>query len=79
MRLVIFNLFLAIVLNCYNEIIIENEAIISSTKIDFFLTKWAEFDPDATGFIKFDHLIYILFDTHPPLGFKSYDEKPLSI
>ena len=74
MRLVVFNLFLAIVLDCYNEIIKESNAIISQNQIDTFLIKWAEFDHNGTGFIKFDQLITILFESKPPIGFTEFDK-----
>lgn len=34
------------------------------------LDKWAEIDPEGTGFMDFEDLIFLLFDLPPPLGFK---------
>ena len=75
MRLVVFNLFIAIALDCYNEVIRENLAIIGQSQIRKFLLSWADFDPNGTGFISFEELIIILFESKPPIGFLEDDKK----
>jgi hypothetical protein len=70
MRIIIVNLFLAIVIEGFFEILLENEAIINKSQLFEFLIKWSDYDPEGTGFITFEDLIFLLFELPPPLGFK---------
>ena len=38
--------------------------------MDLFLNKWAEYDPDGTGFITPDEYLFLINDLYKPLGRK---------
>jgi len=45
------NLFIVVVIQGYQLSLKENEAELLPRHIDTIIEKWAEYDPDATGFI----------------------------
>lgn len=75
MRIIMVNLFLAIVIEGFFETLLEEEAVISSVQMQDFLTKWSEYDPTGSGFITFEDLIFLLNELPPPLGFKEDNMK----
>lgn len=70
MRLIMINLFLAMTIEGYFETQIEEEAVINSYQLKEFLVKWSEYDPEGTGYITFDDLVFLMFELQPPLGYK---------
>lgn len=63
---VILNLFVGIVLEAFEN---SNEGeILNSEDMDDFVTKWAYFDPNATWYIKAEHMKNLLMVLKPPLG-----------
>ena len=61
-------------MDSYNEILIELNATINSNQIEQLLLEWMIYDPKATGFITFEHLVFLLFDLPAPLGYKSNNQ-----
>jgi len=70
-------LFSVVVIESYLEAMNENESIISAEQFETFIDKWADYDPEATGWISVEGLIYLIFSLDPPLGV--YDDKLRSI
>lgn len=59
----------------YTSLRKENDAIITPEDIDVFLDKWAEYDPDGTGFITPDEYLFLVNELSFPLGRR--DEKAI--
>ena len=57
-----------IVLGGYMESVNENYSIITAEDFEKFLDKWAIYDPQATGWISVEGLIYLFFSLDPPIG-----------
>jgi len=68
--LILINLFLAIVVGGYIESKKENEAVIPPGQMDEFLDKWAEYDPQGTGFVTPNEYAFLIHDLPQPLGLK---------
>lgn len=68
--LILMNLFLAVVVGGYHESKKENEAVISPVQMDEFLDKWAEYDPQGTGFLTPEEFAFLIHDLPQPLGLK---------
>ena len=68
--LILVNLFLAIVVGGYIESKKENEAVITPGQMDEFLDKWAEYDPQGTGFVTPNEYAFLIHDLPQPLGLK---------
>ena len=47
----------------------ENSIIKKDIITDFFLNLWSEYDPDATGWISIDELVFFLYELPEPLGY----------
>ena len=54
----------------YTELREENDAIITPELMDELLDKWAEYDPNATGFITPDEYLFLINEFPYPLGFR---------
>lgn len=46
----------------------ENSIVKKDVITDFFLNLWSEYDPDATGWINVDQLVFFLYELPEPLG-----------
>lgn len=63
---VILNLFVGIVLEAFEN---SNEGeILNSEDLDDFVTKWSYFDPNATWYIRAQHMKNLVMVLNPPLG-----------
>lgn len=71
--LVAMNAFIVVVIESYLEAVSENYSIITADNFEAFLDKWSNYDPDSTGWISIEGLIYLMFTLDPPLGM--YDQK----
>lgn len=70
LRLVMTNLFLAIVIEGYLETLKESDALINPFQMEEIIEKWSEYDPQGTGFISPEDLAFLLYELPAPLGFK---------
>lgn len=71
--LITMNLFIAVVIQGYELSLREYEAELLPRHIDDLVEKWAEYDPNATGFITPYNFAFLLHELPPPVGLK--DEK----
>ena len=46
--MIVMNLYVAVVLECFSESSKENQAAISPNNFEEFVQKWSEYDPNAT-------------------------------
>lgn len=70
---VILNLFVGVVLEAFEN---SNEGdILNPEDLDDFVTKWSYFDPDATWYIRAEHMKSLIMMLNPPLGIGSRDIK----
>lgn len=53
---------MAIVIEGYNDTLKENNAIFNPGQVEELLDKWSQFDPEATGFINPDDLVFLLLE-----------------
>ena len=65
---VFLNLVVAVILETFAALGSENPDFVASGDLDGFREAWAEFDPDATGYIPSKHLIKLIMSTPAPLG-----------
>lgn len=71
--LISIKLFAVAALESFGEATHESFSIITSQQFEQFLEKWSDFDPQGTGWISIEELIYLMFELDPPLGV--YDQK----
>jgi len=75
--LIFLNLFIAIILQAFDDTNTDNKNVFNKELMDHFRNVWAELDPDATSFIPKADLPQFLMQLGPPLGFdESYLENP---
>ena len=67
--LVFLKLFIAIILDGYDKTQIQDTRLFNNEMKDRFREVWAEFDPDATTFIKLHDIRNLLINLGEPLGF----------
>lgn len=73
--LVFLKLFIAIILDGYMLTIVQDTRLFNNDKRERFREIWAQFDPDATTFVKLADLREFLFALGEPLGFdESYKQ-----
>ena len=70
-NLVFLKLFIAIILQGYNNTQVQEKRLFNIDMNDRFREIWAEFDPEATTFIPLYKLRDFLFALGEPLGFDS--------
>lgn len=68
--LTVMNLFLAVVVEGYLESLKEQEAVINPCQMEELLDKWAEYDPEGTGFMTPENMAFLLYELNPPIGLK---------
>lgn len=66
--LIFLNLFIAIILEGYEETQQKENKLFNQEKLDAFRQVWAQFDPDATTYIRISQLKALLFALGKPLG-----------
>ena len=76
MQLMIVNLFIAIVLEGFAQFSIQNNAIVGSQDYETLIDLWSDYDPTATGWIKPEHLAFLIYQLPAPLG-KGEDYKEI--
>jgi len=59
--LVFFNLFVAIILQSFEDILQSDQQVFHADRTEHFRDKWAEIDQKATGFIKKKDIKTLLF------------------
>lgn len=63
------NLFIAVVIEGFSSTNKEHTGTVTQKDYQDFINKWLEFDPDATGWINLENLIFLMHKVDPPLGF----------
>lgn len=69
--MLVMNLSLAAVIEGLDTAKKENHGIVSGDDIDALIEMWSEYDPDATGYISMQDLVFLLYELPPPLGKRS--------
>jgi hypothetical protein len=62
------NLFIAVVLEGYASISIQQIGIISQTHYQELIHLWMSYDTKATGWIQLKDLIFLIYELSEPLG-----------
>lgn len=68
--MLIMNLAVAAVIQGLNTACQENLGIVSADDVDQFISLWKYYDPNATGWISAENLVYLLCELSHPLGRK---------
>jgi hypothetical protein len=71
MQLMMLNLFIAVVLEGFSQVNSQHVGFINSTHFNEFLDKWSFYDKEATGWIKLEDLVFLIFECGSPLGKKN--------
>ncbi len=62
------NLFIAVVLEGFSNTNRDFKSAITTEDYQHFLNKWLEYDPNATGWLKLDELVFFLCDLPFPFS-----------
>lgn len=62
------NLFVAVIMDNF-DYLTRDSSILGAHHLDEFIRVWAEYDPNATGFIHYSEMYDMLRNMDPPLGF----------
>ena len=62
------NLFVAVIMDNF-EYLTRDSSILGAHHLDEFIRVWAEYDPNASGFITYNEMYDMLRNMDPPLGF----------
>ncbi|KAG8192014.1 hypothetical protein JTE90_001744 [Oedothorax gibbosus] len=62
------NLFVAVIMDNF-DYLTRDPSILGAHHLDEFIRVWAEYDPNATGFIHYNDMYDMLRNMDPPLGF----------
>ncbi|XP_074596871.1 calcium voltage-gated channel subunit cacophony isoform X2 [Brevipalpus obovatus] len=62
------NLFIAVIMDNF-DYLTRDSSILGAHHLDEFIRVWAEYDPNATGWIHFTEMYDMLRNMDPPLGF----------
>ena len=71
MNLIFLNLFIAIILQGFEDTQNKDNRLFNQQTLDNFRDVWAKYDPDATTFIKISKIKDLLLDLGEPLGWDS--------
>ena len=71
---VFVNLIVAVILENFATLHHMDPNLVSTADLELFSDAWAEFDPDATNFVKIADLPYLLLKVPSPLGLKGKSE-----
>ena len=75
--LIFLNLFIAIILQGYYQTTELEKQVVNSEIMARYKDAWAEFDPEATGYIEVNKFADLMLTFGPPLGWDySYQNKP---
>lgn len=66
--LVFLNLFIAVILQSFEETMQTSKKWLDFDKIEHYREVWSKFDPYATGFIRCEDFRKFMFHLEPPLG-----------
>ncbi|EDV26566.1 uncharacterized protein TRIADDRAFT_22006, partial [Trichoplax adhaerens] len=66
--LVLSNLFVAVILSNYQDVVDTEAGGVTEMDIDIFYEVWAKYDTEATQFIDYSSLSPLVADIKPPLG-----------
>ncbi len=69
--IVFLNLFVAIILQGFEDTESRENSFIDDKVISGFRLAWSQFDPEGSGHIKVENLEQILWMLGPPLGFSN--------
>lgn len=72
--LVVINMFIAVILENFNQAHEQEEVGITEDDFDMFYAVWERYDPLATQFIKYEQLSNFVADLEPPLGISKPNE-----
>ena len=75
MSLILLKLFIAIILEAYDNIKEQDKKLFNEEKMEKFNSTWSRYDPDATGFIPIYQIYKFLTELGPPMGFRETDTK----
>ena len=67
-NLIFLNLFIAIILQGFEDTQNKDNRLFNQQSLDHFRDVWAKYDPDATTFLKISRIKDMLFDLGSPLG-----------
>lgn len=70
-NLIFMNLFIAVILEGYEENKASENRLFKVEARNLFTRVWSEFDPEASGFIPISDLVPFLFKLGAPLGWDS--------
>lgn len=62
------NLFVAVIMDNF-EYLTRDSSILGAHHLDEFIRVWAEYDPNASGYITYQEMYDMLRNMDPPLGF----------
>ena len=62
------NLFVAVIMDNF-DYLTRDSSILGAHHLDEFIRVWAEYDPNATGYIHYSEMYDMLRNMDPPLGF----------
>lgn len=62
------NLFVAVIMDNF-DYLTRDSSILGAHHLDEFIRVWAEYDPNATGWIHYTEMYDMLRNMDPPLGF----------
>ena len=68
LEMVFLNLFVAIILQGFEDTNTSDEAVLNAEVAEYFTLTWSKFDPDANGQIKCEQLNSLLFQLDAPMG-----------
>ena len=72
--LVVINMFIAVILENFNQAHEQEEVGITEDDFDMFYAVWERYDPLATQFIKYEQLSNFVSDLEPPLAIPKPNE-----
>ena len=61
------NLFVAVIMDNF-DYLTRDKSILGAHHLDEFIRVWAEYDPNATGYIHYNEMYEMMRAMEPPLG-----------
>jgi Voltage-dependent L-type calcium channel, IQ-associated len=72
-RLIFLNLFIAIILDSFGDVTDQEARLLNSDMVERILESWANFDSNATGFIKVTDFEAFMRELRRPIGWDKED------
>ena len=69
--MMMLNLFIAVVLEGFSSTNKEHTGVVTSQHYNEFIEKWTFYDEEASGWIKLEDLIFLIYELQPPIGKKN--------